>query len=231
VILKKGDKGPEVRRLQRLLNRAITPSPNLTEDGDFGEKTYRTIVQFQKLHSLKADGVIGPHTWTALGQKISTAPSRITIPDGPGMPWMEIAIAELGIHEESLPGVHNRRIVEYHNKTSLNASTDEIPWCSSFVNWVIAKAGFRGTNNALAKSWLDWGTNLTSPRYGAVTVIKKKGASTDQATGSSTGFHVGFYINASTAHIRLLGGNQGDAVKYSSFSLNAYDVKGYRWPD
>lgn len=229
MILKKGDKGPEVRKLQRLLNGTMTPSPNLGEDGDFGQKTHNALLQFQRLHSLKPDGIVGPHTWTALGQKISTSPE--STPTAPAISWMDIAITELGVNEESLPGIHNKRIVEYHGKTSLNATTDEIPWCSSFVNWVIAKSGRKGTNNALAKSWLDWGTELNSPRYGAVTVIKKKGASSDQATGSSTGFHVGFYISVSPAHIRLLGGNQGDSVKYSSFSLNAYDVKGYRWPD
>jgi hypothetical protein len=66
--------------------------------------------------------------------------------------------------------------------------------------------------------------------YGAVTVIKKKNASSDKATGSSTGFHVGFYVSSTSKHLRLLGGNQGDSVKYSNFSLAGYDVKAYRLP-
>ena len=51
-----------------------------------------------------------------------------------------------------------------------------------------------------------------------------------QATGSSSGFHVGFFISLSATHIRILGGNQGDQVKYSDFSLASYEVKGYRRP-
>jgi uncharacterized protein (TIGR02594 family) len=143
---------------------------------------------------------------------------------------MDIAIAELGVHENASPGQHNRRIVEYHSATSLRATTDETPWCSSFVNWVMVQGGYRGTNNALARSWLDWGTSLTTPRTGAVTVIKKKGASSDSATGSSTGFHVGFYVSSTSATVRLLGGNQGDQVKYSNFMLASYDIRGHRWP-
>lgn len=105
-----------------------------------------------------------------------------------------------------------------------------MPWCSSFVNWVIEQSGRRGTDNALAKSWLKWGTALTEPQEGAVTVIKRKNASSDAATGSSTGFHVAFYVSSTATHIRLLGGNQSDEVRYSNFALKSYEVKGYRWP-
>src|SRR5207253_9043888 len=96
--------------------------------------------------------------------------------------------------------------------------------------WVMMQAGRQGTNNALAKSWINWGSAQNPPSYGAVTVIKKKDASSDVATGSSTGFHVAFYVSNTSSHIRLLGGNQGDMVKYSNFSLAAYEVKAYRVP-
>jgi uncharacterized protein (TIGR02594 family) len=185
-------------------------------------------VRFQTLHHLTPDGVVGLKTWSALGQIMSSRPAP---PDNPSAPaWLTIARAELGIHETALPGQHNLRIVEYHSTTTLKASTDETPWCASFVNWVVIKAGFRGTNNALAKSWLEWGTTLEQPREGAVTVIKRKGQTHDAATGSGTGFHVAFCIQVTPGHIRLLGGNQGDQVKYSNFLLSAYDIRGYRWP-
>jgi len=58
--------------------------------------------------------------------------------------------------------------------------------------------------------------------------LKKKGQ--DAATGSATGNHIAFYLSATATHGCLLGGNQSDSVKYSNFSLSAYDVKGYRWP-
>jgi uncharacterized protein (TIGR02594 family) len=143
---------------------------------------------------------------------------------------MEIAVAELGVHENALPGQHNARIVEYHQTTTLRATADETAWCSSFVNWVVVRSGRRGTSSAAARSWLEWGTAVDPPRPGAVTVIKKKSATHDAATGSTSGFHVGFYVSHTPTHVRLLGGNQSDQVKYSNFALASYDVRGHRWP-
>ena len=226
--LKKGNRGVDVRRLQMLLNEALMLRPPLKEDGDYGAKTVAAVMRFQKLHRLTPDGIVGVRTWIALGQagKTTTPP----MPSQPALePWLDIAKAEVGIHEDALPGQHTERILEYHKTTTLKATTDETPWCSSFVNWVLIKSGRKGTDNALARSWLDWGTALDTAREGAVTVIKKKNASSDAATGSATGFHVAFYIGSPTGAIRLLGGNQGDQVKYSSFSLASYDIKGFRW--
>lgn len=150
---------------------------------------------------------------------------------------MAIAKAELGVHENSRPGQHNDRILGYQEASknligTAAALADETPWCSSFVNWVMAQAGYRGSEHALAASWLNWswGVKLQSPRYGAIAVIRKKGATRDAATGSSTGNHVAFFVKATASYIRLLGGNQGDQVRYSSFNLGAYEIRGYLWP-
>jgi uncharacterized protein (TIGR02594 family) len=230
-VLKKGDKGADVAKLQRLLNSALQPSPGLTEDGDFGLRTEAAVKKFQRQHGLLADGVVGPQTWTALGQKISSAskPPPLGPAAGRGSNWYAIAQNEIGVHEESLPGQHTPRIVEYHSTTTLKATDDETPWCSSFVNWCMKQAGIRGTGSAAAKSWLNWGQALEDSREGAVVVIKKKSSGSDKATGSSSGFHVAFFVSKTETHIRLLGGNQSDQVRYSNFSLSAYDVKGYRW--
>jgi uncharacterized protein (TIGR02594 family) len=229
-VLRRGYQGQDVRKLQLLLNSALVPSPRLAIDGDFGNQTELAVLRFQKMRALPQDGIVGQVTWAALNQTFSAGSEPVAPPISSDRNWMAIAEAELGVHEDSIPGHHNQRIVEYHQATSLKATTDEVPWCSSFVNWIMKQAGYRGTNNALAKSWLDWGLALDAPREGAVVVIKKKGATSDVATGSSTGFHVAFFVSASQAHIRLLGGNQGDQVKYSNFSLKGYDIKGYRWP-
>lgn len=234
VVLKKGVKGVDVARLQRLLNSALHPSPGLTEDGDFGLRTEAAVKEFQQQHALLVDGVVEAQTWTVLDQKIWPAPKPLPPAPpgpavGPGPNWYAFAKNEIGVHEESLPGQHAPRIVEYHSTTTLKATDDETPWCSSFVNWCMKQAGIQGTGNAAAKSWLNWGRPLQDPREGAVVVIKKKSAGSDQATGSSSGFHVAFFVGKTQTHIRLLGGNQSDQVRYSNFSLSAYDVKGYRW--
>jgi uncharacterized protein (TIGR02594 family) len=227
ITLRLGSRGTDVRRLQLLLNSLLGPSPRLRPDGHFGQRTHAAVLAFQAAKRLAADGAVDPRTWAALGQRPAPAPPAAPMVDAP---WMEVAAAELGVQENSLPGHHTQRILEYHAATTLRATTDEVPWCSSFVNWVMRQAGHAGTGSALARSWLAWGRAIEPPRPGAITVIKRKGATSDAATGSSTGFHVGFFVGQTPATLRLLGGNQGNRVRYSNFLLAAYEVRGHRWP-
>ena len=230
-MVKLGSKGADVARMQTLLNSLLQPPPRLQVDGDFGKRSHDALVRFQASRGLKADGVVGPRTWEALGQlsqpvaRVAAAPT-VT----PAKSWMTIAEAEVGVRENAAAGQHNKRIIEFHKSTSLRATEDEVPWCSSFVNWVMIESGRTGTKSAAAKSWLNWGTELDTPRAGAITVIKKKVAGADKATGSSSGFHVAFFVSETNTQLRLLGGNQSDSVKYSNFLVSKYDIKGYRWP-
>lgn len=59
VVLKKGDHGPAVAKVQRKLR--------LTADGEFGPQTVRAVKRFQRRHHLRADGAVGPATRRALG--------------------------------------------------------------------------------------------------------------------------------------------------------------------
>jgi len=146
-----------------------------------------------------------------------------------GAPWMRIALAEDGVHE--IAGrEHTKRILEYHRATSLGARTDEVPWCSSFVNWCLKQVGIAGTNSALAASWRKWGTELDTPRYGCIVQIRQKGGGADAATGSSTGNHVAFFIRGTATSVTLLGGNQRNSVKQSTYPLRSYEIKALRWP-
>jgi len=134
-------------------------------------------------------------------------------------PWLTIALAETGIHE--FPGdADNPRVVEYLHSTNLGSPSwneDETPWCSAFVNWCIEKAGYEGTDSAWARSWLNWGKEIKEPVVGCVAVFKREG-----------GGHVGFYIGKTETAIRVLGGNQGDAVNESSYAKSR--LLGYRVP-
>ena len=227
-VLKPGDRGIEVRALQSMLNAKLVPSPRLRPDGAFGPRTASAVSIFQKLRKLAENGFVGRATWEALGLRMPVMP--VLADSREPKAWMPIAVAELGIAENARPGEHTQRILEYHKTTTLKATTDETPWCSSFVNWVMIQAGYRGTNSAAAKSWLNWGKPLDAPREGAITVIRKKGGTGDAATGSTSGYHVAFYLASTATHVRLLGGNQRDQVKESNYALAEYDVKGYRWP-
>src|SRR5688572_11062190 len=56
--LKKGSKGPRVRKAQRWLG--------IHADGIFGSGTKRAVKRFQRSHNLTPDGIVGPATWAAL---------------------------------------------------------------------------------------------------------------------------------------------------------------------
>jgi hypothetical protein len=59
VVVKRGDRGPAVRSIQRELG--------ITADGVFGPQTERAVRRFQRRHDLVADGIVGPLTRGALG--------------------------------------------------------------------------------------------------------------------------------------------------------------------
>lgn len=133
--------------------------------------------------------------------------------------WMEIAEKELGQHEIKGPG-SNPRIIEYHKSTTLKASTDEVPWCSSFVCWVMQEAGLKSTRSAAARSWENWGDSLKKPEFGCVVILRR---------GTGGQGHVGLYVGEGPDHVKVLGGNQGDQVSIVNFNKNK--VVAYRWPN
>src|SRR4051812_31864631 len=62
-LLRQGRRGPEVKKLQRLLNVRITPSPQLAVDGIFGPLTHQGVLQYQRGVFVAPDGVVGQQTW------------------------------------------------------------------------------------------------------------------------------------------------------------------------
>jgi uncharacterized protein (TIGR02594 family) len=158
----------------------------------------------------------------ALGHRAQMAIPRIA--PTAGKSWLEIAEGELNTHEDSRPGKHTLRILDYHATTRLQATTDETPWCSSFVNWVVIQSGRKGTNNALARSWLEWGTPV-EPKPGCIIVLKRN-ASAKPVQGS--GYHVGFLVEKSQHSASILGGNQSDQVMVKDYLAADWDIKGCR---
>jgi len=199
----------DIKALQIRLNRELGLKPPLAVDGFMGPKTRAALDLLQRQPGAKL---------AAAGLPFDTFSDR----------WMVVAEREMG-QAEMAGDAENPRIIEYHQSTSLKAKKDEVPWCSSFVNWVLETAGLPGTDSAAAKSWLGWGLPA-GPVRGAITVIKSDPAKSGNATGSSSGFHVGFLTAIGDNWLELLGGNQSDQVKLSRFSKTKYELKGMRWP-
>lgn len=114
---------------------------------------------------------------------------------------------------------HSGRILAYYAATELRATTDEIPRCSSYVNWCMAAVGVPGPRSAAGRSWLAWGSALFEPRPGCIVVL--------QRGSSPTSGHAAFCAGGDRGRVRLLGGNQGDAVCDANYSASR--VIGYRF--
>ena len=59
-MVKIGDKGHQVALCQRML---LEKGYSVSVDADFGPNTLSIVKDFQKDHSLKADGIVGQKTW------------------------------------------------------------------------------------------------------------------------------------------------------------------------
>jgi uncharacterized protein (TIGR02594 family) len=152
--------------------------------------------------------------------KAKVAPKQSSAP-----PWMQIAEDELKFWEK---GLGHSRYLKYVRETGGCSGS----WCSIFVNWVMQQAGYTGTQNWLAASWMKWGIALKVPRHGAIVVLQDEHPSNPYP-------HVAFLRAAHGSwNLELLGGNQGGglgAVTASNRSFHEQTRDGrisfnYRWP-
>jgi uncharacterized protein (TIGR02594 family) len=134
--------------------------------------------------------------------------------------WLAAAWAEFGVRE--IPGNENAaEILRYFRDAGdTSVASEATPWCAAFMGAMLKRSGHAGTGSLLARSYLNWGDPLETPRIGAVTVLAR---GDDPNAG-----HVAFYLGETADKLFLLGGNQGDAV-----TVAAYDkarLLGLRWP-
>ena len=92
--IRKGDKGPDVLELQKLLNLDRRYG-GLAEDGVFGSGTLSSVRAFQGDNNLTPDGIVGPKTWAVLDKVAQDRP--VEAPDGPQEPlnnWDTLSLEE-----------------------------------------------------------------------------------------------------------------------------------------
>lgn len=99
----------------------------------------------------------------------------------------------------------------FANTLAKQVDPTRTPWCAAWANSVLAQRGIQGTNSLLARSFLNWGHATSNPGQGDVAVLTR-------GRGGISG-HVGFVVERKEVNgrrfVKLLGGNQGRAVKYS----------------
>lgn len=133
--------------------------------------------------------------------------------------WLLEAEKYIGLHEISGPH-HNPTVVSFWEDIHLGGiHDDETPWCAAFVGASLEESGIRSTRSGMAKSYLNWGTELKSPKLGCIVIFTRKG-----------GGHVGFVEGVDkNGNLYVLGGNQSDSVCIKLFKTD--NVVGYRWPE
>ena len=114
-------------------------------------------------------------------------------------------------------------------KSIFARNNDSTAWCAIFVSKVLEECGYRPTYHALAAKYIKWGKpSKFTP--GAVIVIKRKTEGQDFATGSRTGYHVGFFKKSTKNYWVIRGGNQRNMVRDSWYAKHAYELCAVRQP-
>jgi hypothetical protein len=141
-----GSSGPEVRKLQKLLNQH---GFSLDVDGDYGAKTRNAVRAFQSQNldqhgqPLVVDGRVGPLTWWSLTHEkplIETVSAvdftKLPPASSGGSPCgraaLKIAIAELNAGAGEIGGNNKGKWVrKYLNGIAPEGSS----WCAGFTSW------------------------------------------------------------------------------------------------
>ena len=140
-------------------------------------------------------------------------------------PWLKRAFTEVGVHE--IEGSKSNRDIERFLQSTVEGPpghmADEIHWCSAFVNCMIEEATLlEGTNSVAARSWLKFGKRTKDPVRGCIVVFSRPN------NGPNSG-HVAFFLRKTGDKIRVLGGNQSDAVSIRDFPESR--LLDYRLPE
>lgn len=133
-------------------------------------------------------------------------------------PWFTAAKKDVG--QKEVPGSGNNPfIVDCFKYTSYHATEDSVPWCAAYICMRLAKAGFKTTNSAAAKSYDGYGQSCEL-REGCIVTIKHENG----------GRHVTMCYDPQDGKDSFLGigGNQNDSVKISSYPKA--HIVATRWP-
>lgn len=169
--LRKGNQGPEVIELQKLLVKRGYP---VAVDGDFGQKTYKAVRAFQSQNldqhgqPLVVDGTAGPLTWWSLTnpKPVIEAPSAVDFRTMPppetggshiGRGALAAAIGELKAGAGEVGGNNcGFWVQKYLQPAGLGEGN---AWCASFVSWCYLQAS-NGDKGAMPFAYCPGARNL-----------------------------------------------------------------------
>jgi len=99
-------------------------------------------------------------------------------------------------------------VVEARKYMGTNPTARSRLWCATFMNMVLAKVGYAGTNSDAAKSFAYYGRRISEPRVGAIAVL----------TRGKNGGHVGVVSGIdSSGNPVIISGNHNKRVGESVY--------------
>ncbi len=206
--LRVGSNGSNVAIMQSYLNAIKTGKysslTRLTVDGKFGQATQSTVMQYQRLKGLSADGIIGPMTWNAIVADYNSL-TPVDPDVYPGSPLR--------------PGDSGRQVLNM--QTRLN----NIQPVYTAINYQSADGRY-GTNmtNAVRRFQGQFGLKtdgiIGQQTWNKIVAVAK--GVTDKNNTSVTSQYPGYVLNT---------GSQGDSVRFIQSYLNAVNSYiGAGWP-
>ena len=149
--------------------------------------------------------------WPAVAAPAAAEPPTTT-KGTPMTQYMDIARSLLGTKEVSGPAGNPRILEMYRSVGHEWVKDDAVAWCAAFVGHCLEKSGIRSTRLLTARSYLSFGQEIepSKAREGDI-VIFTRGSSAWQG-------HVAFFVSATATQIKVLGGNQSNAVTMASYA-------------
>jgi len=138
--------------------------------------------------------------------------------------------------------VHNPQIMAMLRLDVSWPDSDEVPWCSAFVNYIAWLLRLPRSKSLRARSWLEVGRAIPIEEMQAgfdVVVFRRRLGDPGPDVLNYAG-HVGFAAGAwqrNDTQMYVLGGNQADTVSMALYPIEKilgirrlYDGNHYEWP-
>jgi hypothetical protein len=142
-VLRRGDRGKDVKALQKALNeRGLNSGP---VDGDFGPLTQAAVKAFQKQAGITVDGIVGAETWGTLG-------GSFELDTADGEAGLRPKLANLAQQEAAKrlswtgPDCEAEKYLEplrqpMHDRKQIGTKPVFYNWCAAFVTWCCREVG------------------------------------------------------------------------------------------
>lgn len=182
---------------------------------------------YSQVHTFDPEDWFPGDLLSVLGRASNNSSSRDRVTasrtrrDPAEVPWMSIALDEIGV-QEIRGSEHDPRVMEYWSSLPSwkGKATDEDDWSSAFVAWVLKSAGVEAIDSAINRDWLAWGDS-TEAVEGCVAVFWRE-------SPTSWKGHAGFLVDEDERSYHVLGGNQRNSVSIERIPKARF--LGCRWP-